>query len=148
MENGGMVAQRHTYDLPQELMHNSFRRNGYEFRGWSSTPDGHVQFIDSSIVTNLTAQSYGAFILYAVWHPTTVTTEVPVPHDWLEKYGLVKNGDYEMAGNQSWTPEAVDNRRKYIILGKKSLADENWEPVEQHMLPNFRFFKIEVEFTP
>ena len=48
----------------------------------------------------------------------------------------------------SWTPEAVDNRRKYIILGKKSLADENWEPVEQHMLPNFRFFKIEVEFTP
>ena len=192
MENGGMVAQRHTYDSPQELMRNSFKRNGYEFRGWSSAPNGKVEFSDSNSVTNLTSQSYGVFILYAVWQPTTITTEVPVPHDWLEKYGLVQNGDYERAANLSfgktdahgkvqpvwhdwllgtdptnleshltvridmekgtpsisWMPDAIDNRRKYIILGKKSLANEDWEPVEQHELPNFRFFKVEVEFAP
>lgn len=96
-EGGQMTAQRHVYDSPLRLSKNQFQRKGYEFRGWSSRPDGGVEFEDLSVVTNLTSQAFGTFILYAVWCPTTLTSKVPVPHDWLEYHGLVRENDYEAA---------------------------------------------------
>ena len=92
-----MTAQRHVYDSPLRLSKNQFQRKGYEFRGWSARPDGSVEFEDLSEVTNLTSQAFGTFILYAVWCPTTLNSEVPVPHDWLEYHGLVRDNDYEAA---------------------------------------------------
>ena len=107
-EDGLMTAQRYIYDVPEMLAKNTFKRDGYEFRGWSLDPSGEIAYRDESEVSNLTAQAYGSVVLYAVWHPATRTSGVPVPYDWLEKYGLVQGGDYELAATRSLGKVAAD----------------------------------------
>ena len=60
VENGG--------NLPA----NTFTRNGYTFAGWALSADGAVEYADEAAIT-ATAETKGAYTLYAVWTPDTYT---------------------------------------------------------------------------
>lgn len=59
------------YDTPKRLNPNAFQWNGYTFAGWSTRPEGPVEYADEAEVVNLTTESGVYFDLYAQWVPTT-----------------------------------------------------------------------------
>lgn len=73
--NGGMGTMTpqtiHT-DTPTALKLNTYTRDDYLFLGWSTTPDGIVQYTNGETVTNLAAPE-GSITLYAVWQYVTPT---------------------------------------------------------------------------
>ena len=62
-----MASINATYDQPITLPPNTFSKDVYNFRGWSTTPNGVVQFTDGSIVSNLTIDNTKPVVLYPVW---------------------------------------------------------------------------------
>lgn len=60
VENGG--------NLPA----NTFTREGYTFAGWATEPTGEKAYDDGAAIT-ATAETKGAYTLYAVWTPDTYT---------------------------------------------------------------------------
>ena len=64
---GSMTDQTMTYDQAANLKANSYRKDGYTFKGWATSPNGQVVYTDGKEVTNLTDQENGTFTLYAVW---------------------------------------------------------------------------------
>ena len=67
-------TQEFTVDESQKLKKNEFTRDGYEFIGWSKTPDGAVDYKDEQSVKNL-AGATGAVVLYAVWKEDSYTVK-------------------------------------------------------------------------
>ncbi len=68
--NGGtgeMQAQSFVYDVAQKLSANDFSYTNRNFIGWSTTPDGNVEYTNNQRVSNLTAENGGVVTLYAVW---------------------------------------------------------------------------------
>ena len=58
----------------ETLTLSSFEREGYDFAGWSLTPDGEIAYTDGETVKNLAKA--GEFItLYAVWTPKKYSAE-------------------------------------------------------------------------
>ena len=71
-EGGGeTVIQDMVYDEPQNLFANSFVRYGYEFAGWTTTPDWkeQVEYENGERVESLTSANNGDVQLYAQWTP-------------------------------------------------------------------------------
>ena len=69
--NGGegtVDNQNFTYDAAQALNENAFTRSGYNFMGWATEADGHVNYYEKQSVKNLTANAGGVVTLYAVWN--------------------------------------------------------------------------------
>ena len=64
---GSMSKSNHTYDTAKNLTTNGYTRNGYTFLGWSTSPDGGVQYSDGDSVLNLTATDGETVNLYAQW---------------------------------------------------------------------------------
>ena len=64
---GSMTDQTMTYDQAANLKTNSYRKDGYTFKGWATSPNGQVVYTDGKEVSNLTDQENGTFTLYAVW---------------------------------------------------------------------------------
>ena len=62
---GSMVDQQFTYDQPQKLKVNAFKRTGYTFTGWKDD-DGKV-YTDNQSVSNLTTEQNGIVTLTAQW---------------------------------------------------------------------------------
>ena len=62
-----MAAQDMNYGDAANLTKNAFVRTGYNFAGWSTTPDGKCEYPDEASVKNLTAENGGTVTLYAVW---------------------------------------------------------------------------------
>ena len=62
-----MKTQTMTYGDATNLTKNAFVRTGYNFAGWSTTPDGKCEYPDEASVKNLTAKNDGTVTLYAVW---------------------------------------------------------------------------------
>mgnify|MGYP004593786413 CR=1 FL=1 len=62
-----MAAQDMIYGDAANLTKNAFVRTGYNFAGWSTTPDGKCEYPDEASVKNLTAENGGTVTLYAVW---------------------------------------------------------------------------------
>ena len=56
-----------TYDTAADLTANAFVRTGYNFAGWSTTPDGKCEYPDKASVKNLTTENGKTITLYAVW---------------------------------------------------------------------------------
>jgi len=56
------------YGEEWKLTKNTFTQEGFEFTGWSRTPNGEVEFKDEAKVINLATS--GDVNLYAVWRPT------------------------------------------------------------------------------
>ncbi len=71
--SGTMDPQLMVYDTSQDLTANDFLRDGYVFAGWSTTPDGSVEYTDQQSVSNLTDEPDAVITLYAVWEPIHYT---------------------------------------------------------------------------
>ncbi len=74
--NGGtgtMSEQAFVYDTAQGLETNRFTKEGYTFKGWSTTIDGQVVYADGESVKNLTSVPNGTVTLYAVWEANQYT---------------------------------------------------------------------------
>ena len=68
--NGGMgtmTNQVFVYDAPQNLETHAFRRTGFAFSGWATTPDGQVRYAENANVVNLEEVQGRIVDLYAVW---------------------------------------------------------------------------------
>ena len=70
--NGTMSATDATYDVELSVAGNEFTRYGYTFTGWATNETGEVIYTAEQIVSNLTAQSGGVIMLYAVWELSEV----------------------------------------------------------------------------
>ncbi len=68
---GEMADQAFVYDVSKTLTANTFSRAGYDFAGWSLTPDGDVAYANEGSVSNLTTESGATVILYAKWTTTS-----------------------------------------------------------------------------
>ena len=65
---GTMANMTAATDIKVNLTANAFTKAGYTFRGWSTTPDGEVEYVDGAEYTMGTESSY---TLYAVWQINT-----------------------------------------------------------------------------
>ena len=71
---GSMSDMTMTYDTSSTLSANTFARNGYKFRGWSTDSSAStVQYADGATVKNLTAAKERTVNLYALWLKTRIT---------------------------------------------------------------------------
>ena len=70
---GTMSSQAFVYDIAQTLETNRFTKEGYTFKGWSTTANGQVIYTDGATVNNLTATNHGIVTLYAVWEANQYT---------------------------------------------------------------------------
>ncbi len=74
---GTTIDQSVYYDQEFQLSTNGFSLSGYEFKGWSTTPDGEVEYEDEAIVKNLGGETYNDSVtLYAVWEVLTYIVEI------------------------------------------------------------------------
>lgn len=64
---GSMEPTEARYDAQTALDACAFFREDSVFAGWSTRPDGPVEYTDGQTVKNLTAQDGGVVELYAVW---------------------------------------------------------------------------------
>ena len=102
--SGSMSSQSFTYTVAQNLSANAFTRTGYNFAGWSTSPNGPVVYANGASVSNLANTSGARVDLYAVWSETpwrvlrnqmdrggtvTLTSDFAMAAD--ERYQLVTN---------------------------------------------------------
>ena len=71
--NGGSgIMEQALVENGGNLPANTFTREGYTFAGWALSADGAVEYADEAAIT-ATAETKGAYTLYAVWTPDTYT---------------------------------------------------------------------------
>jgi uncharacterized repeat protein (TIGR02543 family) len=70
---GSMDPQEFNVGEKKKLRKNTFSRNGYNFDGWATNPDGSKVYNDEHEVLNLTQTDGGVVHLYAVWTIVTYT---------------------------------------------------------------------------
>ena len=70
---GSMENQEFVYDKDNLLKTNLFKKEGYQFIGWSVTPNGNVVYKDQQSVKNITAENEKNITLYAQWQKDVKT---------------------------------------------------------------------------
>jgi len=76
---GSMQAQKVTYDTTVKLTKNTFTKEGYQFKGWATTPSGNVVYQDEVSIKNL-SNTQGEITLYAVWEKIPYTLFINSPY--------------------------------------------------------------------
>ena len=67
------------YDKADNLPKNYFEREGYQFVGWNTKPDGTgTAYADKAAVKNLTTVAKDVIHLYAQWKPLPSTTTASI----------------------------------------------------------------------
>lgn len=66
---GAMNDISTAYDENVTLPTNTYVRDGYVFKGWSTSPDGNVIYTDANTIKNLVSDNNGEITLYAIWQP-------------------------------------------------------------------------------
>jgi uncharacterized repeat protein (TIGR02543 family) len=64
---GSTETQTFTYDVAQTLNANGYTVDGYSFKGWATTINGEVVYLDKQNVYNITTTPDAIINLYAVW---------------------------------------------------------------------------------
>lgn len=88
--NGGigtMSNSHHVYDVDKKLDLNTFSKEGYIFKGWSTTLNGKVVYSDGQTVKNLIIDNNEKVILYAVWGKIVPNIDA----DFLDEYNVIYN---------------------------------------------------------
>ena len=68
--SGSMEAQDMVYGEPQNLFANGFSREGYDFAGWTTTPEWTgIPYTDGEQVQDLATEQGSTVTLYAQWSP-------------------------------------------------------------------------------
>ena len=65
--SGNTASSNHTYDSSKRLTTNGYVRDGYAFLGWSTNPNGSIQYSNGQNVSNLTTTNGATINLYAQW---------------------------------------------------------------------------------
>lgn len=66
--SGSMSAKKCKYGTVYTLSSNKFKREGYEFAGWNTKKNGTgTTYTDREKISNLTDDSKGTVVLYALW---------------------------------------------------------------------------------
>jgi len=65
--SGRMSSQAMTYDSPQALSAETYKKTGYSFLGWAKTSTGPAAYKNAATIKNLTATKNGTVTLYARW---------------------------------------------------------------------------------
>lgn len=74
--NGGvgtMQKQKVPFDVTMELSTCTFTKEGYNFKGWATSPTGAVVYTDAQEVSNIVDYDTYSITLYAVWEIQTFT---------------------------------------------------------------------------
>lgn len=82
--NGGIGSMDNaTFEMDEQrsLPACTFTRDGFDFAGWATSPDGEPVYSDRAVVSALTSEVNGSFVLYAVWRAFTVEVPVVTPGD-------------------------------------------------------------------
>ena len=82
--NGGIGSMDNaTFEMDEQraLPACTFTRDGFDFAGWATSPDGEPIYSDRAVVSALTSEVNGSFVLYAVWRAFTVEVPVVMPGD-------------------------------------------------------------------
>lgn len=84
--NGGIIAssgleelndfRAMTHNSVYNLLANPFVKDGYEFVGWSTSPNGEVEFVNSGSTVNLSSICGSHVTLYAQWANEYYTAEI------------------------------------------------------------------------
>ena len=64
---GSMSDQNMTYDVASNLTTNTFKRTGYEWKGWAKSSTSAASYGQNASVKNLTSVDNGIVNLYASW---------------------------------------------------------------------------------
>ena len=119
--NGGIGSMDNaTFEMDEQraLPACTFTRDGFDFAGWATSPDGEPVYSDRAVVSALTSEVNGSFVLYAVWRAFTVEVPVVTPGD-----GSVFVGD---SCEVSITCATVGAAIYYSTTGKApKLTDKN-----------------------
>ena len=65
--SGNMENSSFLIGFWEKLEKNTFTKHGYVFNGWSTVPNGHLEFADEGFVKNLVTTPNKSITLYAVW---------------------------------------------------------------------------------
>ena len=113
-DKAGSKVQEFAYAEVSPLTANSFERDGYEFAGWASSPDGEAVYEDKACVGNLTEADGDEIHLYAVWKPKTYQIK-------YENMNGAENADDNptefTAGNHTFTLHEPKGRTGYTFEG-------------------------------
>ena len=112
-----MSSQAFVYDTAQALEANRFTKEGYTFKGWSTTANGQVVYTDGATVNNLTATNHGTVTLYAVWEANQYTVTFK---DWD---GSVLKTE-QVAYNTGATAPTEPSREGYHFTGWSAAFDK------------------------
>ena len=119
------IADGTTLPTKTTLTANIFKRDGYTFKGWSTSSTGIVEYADSAEVCFATAENGDTITLYAVWEKNNAEPEAPVKLTYNKADGTStvkeetsQNGtftlkDYSTLG---WT---VPNGKKFVYWADK-----------------------------
>ena len=72
--SGSTASSTHYIDVAKNLNWNGFSRTGYNFKGWSRSSGGGVEFTNGQSVINLTTVGGSTVNLYAVWRDEKAPT--------------------------------------------------------------------------
>ena len=114
---GNMSSTIHLYDNPSPLMPNAFTRNGHEFIGWATTPNGSVEYADFQIIDSLTSD----LNLYAVWSELPDEPESACPGGMYNNNGECTpcpNNTYEQDGVCEKCPDGYVSNNPNGAIGK------------------------------
>jgi len=113
--NGGTGTMSNlamTYDTTKTLPTNTFKKTGYLFAGWSTSPTGSVSWKENGTAKNLTTQDQTTVALYAIWTPIKYTLAVDPNQGIGTKYAVAAVYD------RPWTiPARTFTRTGYAFLG-------------------------------
>lgn len=97
--SGTMSNQKCTYDVSQALMANTFKRDGYTFKGWNTKADGTgTAYSDKQSIKNITDKDGTVVTLYAQWQINTY--DLTVTHKVSGNMGN-KHSDFSFTMNLS-----------------------------------------------
>ncbi len=119
---GSMPDQTIDVNAPTALSTNAFTREGYTFKGWSTTPDGAVQYQDAEPVTDL-APAGGTTTLYAVWEKV----EQPNPQPPVEPQPVVYEIAYNANGGVGTMPNQEVKKGEDVVLAKNTFTKAGYQ---------------------
>ncbi|WP_288222062.1 InlB B-repeat-containing protein [uncultured Clostridium sp.] len=141
---------------------NLYEKTGYSFKGWSTSPNGNIEFADNDVIYQLTTENNKNITLYAIWEKymaestVDITTYllnkvydgVAVENPLVDKAGSTNEVIltwYEMVGSE-WKEisSAPSNAGKYKVIASVE-ADDNYKEASDEL--EFEITKANPSYT-
>ena len=81
-DSGSMNQQNFTYDTPQKLTNNAFKKTDHVFTGWNTKADGSgTAYVNREKILNMTTKQDDEITLYAQWEYTGPVVTLVYPEE-------------------------------------------------------------------